>query len=243
MECFRWYHILAVVAVLTISFVPCGQIAFALEPSVGSLNFPFNIVGEVAVKGKAEMKINDHWLSVADKTYPIGDGVSLRSNDGRMSVILKDGTKMTVAKNSAFEINGSKGNYIVHLSTGSVGFSVPQGTAFSVMTATSNIQVQSSSSAEIQKAGDEIFENVRGEITHAGNGTTVVSQSGNFFLRTAGGSDMRVVQAGNAFHITGAENAYSVASDSFEDRNDRNERNRFDDRDHYRHHHVSPCKF
>ncbi|MGD1076324.1 MAG: FecR domain-containing protein [Thermodesulfovibrionales bacterium] len=187
--------------VLALAFLLNGKMAFPLDPSI-------NVLGDLAGSGKAEMKVLDRWVSVTDKTFPLVDGASLRSGDGRMSIILRDGARMEIGENSACEISGSKGDYSVRLRTGNVGFTVPKGISFAV--ATSKSQILARPAEMLQKVKYENEGTVQGVISYDGKGTKVTSVSGTLVVKNAGGSETEMVTTGKAVYIADNESGKSA---------------------------------
>lgn len=189
--------------VVVILFLLFCQVAFSMESQI-------NVLGDVIGEGRADMKAAfNNWIPVTGKTYPIVSQTQLKTGDGKMSIMLRDGVRMEIAKNSDLTISGSKGNYTVSLDNGSIGFSVPQGIDFSVVTRTSTVQVPSAA-AFIKKVSLETPENVRGIVIYDGKGTKVISVSGTLMVKNALGERSQMVTAGKAFYVAGTDAGYRV---------------------------------
>lgn len=183
---------------LIVTFLLYSQAAFSSEPT-------FKILGDIVGSGKIEMQTaSNKWIPLSDKAYPVVDGTHLRSGDGRMSIILRDGVRMEIGKNSDIVVSGLRGNYSINLNNGSVGFSVPQGVEFAVATPTTTVQVPTGS-AIIQKVNLEVQENIRGMVTYDGKGTKVTSVSGTLMVKNAIGTISQMVSAGNAVYFAQAD--------------------------------------
>jgi hypothetical protein len=175
----------------------CSQLAFSMEPSV-------TILGDVVGKGSTEMKTAfDKWISVSDKAYPLIDGAHLRSGDGMMSSIFRDGARMEVGKNAEITVSGSRGNYTIDLGKGKIAFSLPQGIFFSVTTPTATIQTQVQPNMIQRVSTSQDY--VRGSVGYDGKGTTVTAVSGTLMVKDAKGTAAHTVTAGNSIYIAGAE--------------------------------------
>jgi len=190
-----------IISLLTIIFLLCGQVAFSMEPSV-------NILGDVVGKGSTEMKTAfNKWISISDKAYPLMDGSHLRSGDGMLSSIFRDGPRMEVGKNSEIIVTGSRGNYMIDLVTGKIAFSVPPEIGFSVTTPTSTIhtQVQPNMIRTVSATSQDY---VRGSVGFDGKGTTITTVSGTIMVKDARGAAAHTITAGNSLYIGGAESGY-----------------------------------
>lgn len=178
-----------------------GQFAFSMEPSVA-------VLGDVVGKGTTEMKTAfGKWISVSDKAYPLVDGANLRSGEGGISSIFRDGARMEIGKNSEVIVTGSKGNYTVDLKKGKLAFSVPGGINFSLITPTSGVSTQLTPNI-IQKVSTASLDYVRGIIVFDGKGTTVTAVSGTLMVKDAKGVAAYTVAAGNSVYISETESGH-----------------------------------
>lgn len=183
---------------LIVTFLLYSQAAFSSEPT-------FKILGDIVGSGKVEMQTAfNKWIPLSDKAYPVVNGTHLRSGDGRMSIILRDGVRMEIGKNSDIVVSGLRGNYAINLDNGSVGFSVPQGVEFAVTTPTTTVQIPSAPTM-IQKVSLESQEHTRGMIICDGKGTKVTSVSGTLMVKNAIGTISQMVSSGNAVYIAQAD--------------------------------------
>ncbi|HWR58959.1 MAG TPA: FecR domain-containing protein [Thermodesulfovibrionales bacterium] len=186
------------VAIVLGVFLFCGQLVFAMEPSI-------SILGDVVGSGSAEMKAAfNRWISVSGKTFPVIDGANLRSGNGMMSLIFRDAARMDVGKNSEIMVTGSRGNYSINVTTGQIAFSVPKGIAFSVKTPTSTIHTKASTDL-IRKVSLASQDEVKGVVTYDGKGTRVTAINGNLAVRSGIGVQLQTVTAGNSIYIEGKD--------------------------------------
>ncbi len=187
-----------------IFFLSDSQLAFSMEPSV-------TILGDVVGKGATEMKTAfNKWISISDKAYPVMDGSHLRSGDGMMSSIFRDGARMEVGKNSEIIVTGTRGNYAVDLSKGKIAFSLPLGISFSVTTATATIQTQVRPNM-IRTVSTTSQDYVRGSVGYDGRGTSITAVSGTLLVKDARGVAAYTVAAGNSIYIAGTESGHRAA--------------------------------
>jgi len=191
----------ALISIVTGILLLGSQLAFAMEPSV-------SILGDIVGKGTTEMQTAfNKWISVSDKAYPLMDGSHLRSGDGTMSSIFRDGARMEVGKNSEITVTGARGNYAVGLSKGKIAFSLPQGISFSVTTPTSAVQTRVQPNM-IQMVSTTSQDYVRGSVGYDGKGTTITAVSGTLLVKDAKGVAAYTVTAGNSIYIAGSESGY-----------------------------------
>ncbi len=189
------------ISLLTVIFLLCGQVAFSMEPSV-------TILGDVVGKGSTEMKTAfNKWIAISDKAYPLMDGAHLRTGDGMMSSIFRDGARMEVGKNSEIIVTGSRGTIMIDLVTGKIAFSVPPGIGFSVTTPTSTIHTQVQPNI-IQKVSTTSQDYIRGTVGFDGKGATITTVSGTILVKDARGAAVHTVTAGNSLYVGGAESGY-----------------------------------
>lgn len=183
------------------TFLLCGQLAFSMEPTV-------TILGDVVGKGTTEMKTAfNKWISISDKAYPLMDGSHLRSGDGMMSSIFRDGVRMEIGKNTEIVVTGSRGNYMIDLVTGKIAFSVPLGIGFSVTTPTSTIHTEVQPNM-IRTVSTSSQDYIRGTVGYDGKGTTLTAMSGTIMVRDARGAVAHTVTTGNSIYIAGEESGH-----------------------------------
>ncbi|MCL5023282.1 MAG: FecR family protein [Nitrospirae bacterium] len=194
----RYRGIIAVFAGIVLLF---GQLAFAMEPSVA-------ILGDIVGKGSTEMRTAfGKWISVSGRAYPLIDGANLRSAEGSMSSIFRDGARIEIGRNSEIIVAGAKGNYTVDLKKGKIAFSIPEGVRFSVITPTSSVQTGLESNM-IRTVNTASRDFTRGTVGYDGKGTTVTVLSGTLMVRDAKGAGIRKVAAGNSLYVAGADTGY-----------------------------------
>ncbi len=177
-----------------------ARFAYPVEPAA--------ILGDVVGKGKTEMKTAfDKWISISDKAYPLMDGSYLRSGDGMMSSIFRDGARMEIGKNSEIIVTGARGTYAVELSKGKIAFSIPRGISFSVTTPTATVQTQVQPNI-IQKVSTTSQDYIRGTVGYDEKGTTITALSGTLVVSDSRGAATRTLSAGNSLYISGSESGF-----------------------------------
>jgi len=172
-----------------------AQFAFSSESTI-------TVLGDVVGNGVTSMQTAfTQGISVSGKPYPVIDGAHLKVFDGAMSLVFRDGAKLEAGKYTDFKVAGSKGSYSITMESGTVGFSVPQGVAFSVTTPTSIIQAHSAAPM-IQKASLSSQGNVvKGVVSYDAKGTKVMAVSGTLTVRSGIGVAAQTVSEGNAIYI------------------------------------------
>ncbi|MEW6002609.1 MAG: hypothetical protein AB1638_08200 [Nitrospirota bacterium] len=176
------------------------------SPAALSMETSLGVLGDVVGSGNTEMKTSfDRWISITGKSYPVIDGSTLRSNEGRMSVIMKDGARMEVGKDSSVTINGSRGNYIINLINGGIVFIIPDGINFSVTTPTSIVHVHSEASRArkpilTSKNGQSCI--TKGVVIYDGKGTKIFSINGTLMIKDTTGMAAQTLTAGNTIYLS-----------------------------------------
>ena len=193
--CTRKSPFMSVVSVAMGVLLLFAQFAFCAEPTI-------TVLGDVVGNGKTEMKAAfNQWISVSGKPYPVIDGAHLKSGDGAMSIVFRDGARLEAGKYTDFTVAGSKGSYSITMESGAIGFSVPQGVAFSVTTPTSTIQAHSAAPM-IQKASlSSQGQVVKGVVSYSDKGTKIMAVSGTLMVRSGIGVAAQTVSEGNAIFI------------------------------------------
>ena len=185
--------LMTITLLLAVSLFLSGGQAFPLEPTVA-------VLGDAVGAGKAEMKVLDRWVPITGKSFPVSDGANLRTGDGRLSLVFRDSVRMEVGNKSDCVFTGSRGNYGVQLSSGSLGFMVPRGVSLSVTTQTATVQIHSVDGM-IKNVSLDAEEHTRGVVIYDGKGTKVMSVSGSLIVKVAGGAQTEVVGAGKALYV------------------------------------------
>jgi ferric-dicitrate binding protein FerR (iron transport regulator) len=159
------------------------------------------VLGSVVALGKASMKTGslDRWVVVDEKTHPVIDGAALKTEDGTMSVTMKDGANIEVGKRTDLVLNGSEGSYLMRLQLGTIAFKIYEGTGLFVTTPSTSVVVQRASGA-IATARHTAKEEISGIITHDGKETQVICQRGKFSVMRASAETL-ILSEGNRVDI------------------------------------------
>lgn len=205
-------------------------LAFILTSQVALAGPTIHVLGDAVGSGKAEMKTAfDKWLSVTGKAYPVVDGTTFRTLEGAVSVMLRDGVRMEMGKQTTLIVNGAQGNYTVAVNSGTLGFTVPVGTAFSVITPTATVLVQQGEGA-VGKAGLTPGETVRGVVVCDAKGTKVMSLNGTFLVRNGNGVGTQLLASGSAVYVNCTDSGLSIKQAQLADDAAQKDKDRDDDK-------------
>lgn len=197
----RFKGIVSVIVVVT--FIAYSHLSFSLETTT-------NILGDAVGSGNAEIKTTfNNWISIAGKTHPVVNGAYLRSGVGRTSIILKDGVRLELGKDSLIAVSGSRGTYTIDLKKGRIAFTVPDGINFSVSTPSAAVHVPSTTAAMFQKTNFEPQRSTKGIIKYDGKKTTVVSINGKLMVNDLNGG-AQIVAAGEAIYTTPMGKGFNI---------------------------------
>jgi hypothetical protein len=143
------------------------------------------VLGTVVAVGKASMKAAlDRWVPVDEKTHPVVDGTALKTEEGTMSITMKDGAGINMSKKTDVVVGGTLSNYAMRLQLGTIAFKVYEGIGFSVTTPSTTVVVQRVSSAT-ENSRRTFKDEISGIITHDGKETQVVCLRGKFSVMLA----------------------------------------------------------
>ncbi|MBI5181969.1 MAG: FecR domain-containing protein [Nitrospirae bacterium] len=197
----RFKGIVSVIVVVT--FIAYSRLSFSLEPSA-------NILGDAVGSGNVEIKTTfNNWISIAGKTHPVVNGAYLRSGVGRISIILKDGARLELGKDSLIAVSGSRGTYAIDLKKGRIAFTVPDGIIFSVSTPSATVHVPSTTAAMFQKTNSVPQRSTKGIIRYDEKKTTVISINGKLMVNDPNGG-AQMLAAGEAIYITPMGKGFNI---------------------------------
>jgi ferric-dicitrate binding protein FerR (iron transport regulator) len=138
----------------------------------------------------------DRWVPVDEKTHPVVDGTALKTEDGTMSVTMKDGASVELGKKTDLVINGATGSYLMRLQLGTIAFKIYEGMGLFVTTPSTSVVVQRVSGT-IETTRHTVKNEISGIITHDGKETQVVCQRGKFGV-TQAAAETLILTEGNA---------------------------------------------
>ena len=177
-----------------------GMTLLLHSPQVLAADGAPRLLGTVVASGKASMKAGlDRWVPVDEKTYPVVDGTALKTEDGTMSVTMKDGASVDLGKKTDLVINGAPGNYLMRLQLGTIAFKIYEGMGLFVTTPSTSVVVQRMSGT-IEATRHTAKNEISGIITHDGKETQVVCQRGKFGVMQAAAETL-ILTEGNALAV------------------------------------------
>ena len=189
-----------------ISYFLIGIFSLVNITSLSAQTVP--VLGEIRSSGKVFIASSiDKW-SPAMQTYPLLQGTGIRTEDGTVSVFLKDGSRMDLSRDTTVSISGDVRNYSVHLAKGTVTFNITATSTLSVATPSASISVNSKEDI-VRKVGYEKPVRVLGIISVTEKGTEVRDVAGRIAVLSSSLSVPKILVTGESSFI-GADNTYKV---------------------------------
>jgi ferric-dicitrate binding protein FerR (iron transport regulator) len=168
----------AAMLLLGITLLAYSPVALAAEGAP-------RLLGTVVASGNASMKAGlDRWVPVDEKTHPVVDGTCLKTEDGAMSVTMKDGASVEIGKRTDLVIGGALSDYSMKLQLGTIAFKIYQGTGLSVTTPSTSVVVQRVSGS-VENTRHTFKDEINGIITYDGKETQVICLRGKFTVMQA----------------------------------------------------------
>jgi ferric-dicitrate binding protein FerR (iron transport regulator) len=187
----------AVVMLAGITLLSTGPLVLAADSSP-------RVLGTVVAVGKASMQAAlDRWVPVDEKTHPVVDGTALKTEEGNMSITMKDGASINMSKKTGVVVGGTTSNYLMRLQLGTIAFKVYEGIGLSVTTPNTTVVVQRVSSAA-EGSRRTFKDEISGIITHDGKETQVICLRGKFGVVPAN-AETRVLTEGNTVAVGSPE--------------------------------------
>jgi hypothetical protein len=151
-----------------------------LTPALASMG----LLGEVTPHGNAKVKsANGRWYAV-ENVHPLFSQTAFRTEKGRLSFMLNDGTKLEVGNDSEIFIIGDSGNYEVNLLKGGIAFKIYPGSSIAVKTPDSLIEVPYNAEGSHIKKVAASDEQIIGAVLYDGSKTQVISVVGDIKVRS-----------------------------------------------------------
>lgn len=154
----------------------------------------------------------DRWVPVDEKTHPVVDGTALKTEEGNMSITMKDGASINMSKKTGVVVGGTTSNYLMRLQLGTIAFKVYEGIGLSVTTPNTTVVVQRVSSAA-EGSRRTFKDEISGIITHDGKETQVHCLRGRFGV-TPATAETRILTEGNTYAVGSPEDADQAQSTS-----------------------------
>ncbi|MBI5633883.1 MAG: FecR domain-containing protein [Nitrospirae bacterium] len=178
------------------------------------------VLGEVKANGKVFLEATGgQWLS-APATYPLLQNTGIRTDDGSASLHFKDGSRIDISKNALAVIDGSSGQYTVHMSKGTLAFNIAPGASLFVQTASATVSVNMKNSV-VQKVSLEKSGRVLGVISATDKGTEVRSISGRIAIEVTP-TETKLISSGEGIFVDAGStykvyNTQALTSDKTDD--------------------------
>ena len=188
----------AFILLMGIAFLMYSALALATDSAP-------RVLGTAVALGKASMKAGnlDRWIPVDEKTHPVVDGTVLKTEDGTMSLSMKDRASFELGKKTELVVNGVTGNYSMRLQLGTMAFKIYEGMGLFVSTPSTSVVVQRVSGT-VENAHQSAKNEVSGIITHDGKDTKVVCIRGKFGVMRAA-TDTLILTPGDQLVADGSQ--------------------------------------
>jgi len=184
--------------------VLAGIILLATSPLALAAEGGPRVLGTVVAVGNASMKTAlDRWVRVDEKTHPVVDGTALKTEEGNMSITMKDGVSINMNRKTDVVVGGTLSNYSMRLQSGTIAFKVYEGIGLSVTTPSTTVVVQRVSAAA-ENSRRTFKDEISGIVTHDGKETQVICLRGKFGVMPAN-AETRVLTEGNTVAVGSSE--------------------------------------
>ena len=157
------------------------------------------VLGEIRTEGTVLVGSSGGQWTAVTSGHPLLPATSLRTEDGIASIYFKDGSRISLSKDTAAVFEGSAGDYSVSLSKGVMAFNIGPAASLSVTTPTGSISTRNKNSI-VQKVSYEKDGRIQGIISTSEKGTEVRSVSGSLQVNI-NASDTKLVSAGESVFI------------------------------------------
>lgn len=175
-----------------------------------SVSAEINVLGQVATIGKAEVSSNNQNWSRIERIYPVNSGTSFRtSDDGRLSFIFKEGTRIEVGGGSEIVLHGVTGNYSINLIIGKLSFVVPEESRLKISTrclSVENMKSRQGMKYEVSSADKSAI----GGVSFDGQKTRVLSIEQTLSVKSIINATITEVAAGESVDISYKEGDCNV---------------------------------
>jgi hypothetical protein len=202
MKRYEWITVFFLIAFLS-------PMVFDTVPSATAQNV--TALGEIQTSGTVYIKSSDgRWVS-AGPAYPLLPDTAIKTEEGAASIYFKDGSRVSLSKESAAIVDGAPGRYAVNLLNGVMVFNINPAASLSVATATANVTIGDNAGI-VQKVAYEKKGSVKGSIlgaiTVSDKGTEVRSISGPISVGL-NSSDKRLIASGESIFVDN-DNKYKI---------------------------------
>lgn len=157
--------------------------ASVLPPSAHSVGLPLGLA-----TGSKEAQIaldGTQWAVLASASTPVFDGTVLRTGNGAISTLLKDGTQLELLPHTVVETLGSRGAPVIRIAVGRVLFRLPASSAMVLVTP----GVRYHAAAKNESKGQSVIKVAAPISKHSPS-----DQLGEITVTREGGSRVKLVQ-------------------------------------------------
>ncbi len=157
------------------------------------------MLGQVAATGVAEYMTGKGTWSRVERVFPVSNDSRFRTADGRLSFVLKEGTRIEAGDRSEIELMGTVGSYTLRLAAGKIVFTVPGGSSLLIETPDMTVEVNNSDKV-LQKVSSSQNSTVGG-IFYDGKKTRIATVSGKVRIKTISGESLMELAAGQSVEV------------------------------------------
>jgi hypothetical protein len=157
------------------------------------------VLGEIRAEGTVLVSSSDGQWAPISASYPLLQSTSVRTADGVASIFFRDGSRISLYKDTFAVVDGSPGDYSVSLSKGVMAFNISSSASLSVATASGSITTLNKKSL-VQKVSYEETGRVLGVISTGEKGTEVRSISGRLQVNI-NASETMLIMAGESIFL------------------------------------------
>ncbi|GBE02584.1 fecR protein [bacterium BMS3Bbin06] len=158
-----------------------------------------NILGQVLATGTAEYMTGGETWSKFERLYPVSSDSKFRTDDGRLSFIFKEGTRIEVGNKSEIGVTGTVGKYTLKLVKGKIMFTVPADSYLLIETPDSMIEVSNRDKILRKVSSDD--NSIVGGVFYDGKKTRIATIAGKVKIKTISGDSLMELTAGNSVEM------------------------------------------
>jgi hypothetical protein len=136
------------------------------------------VLGEIRSSGEVFISGSGGKWTPAMQTYPLLQNTGIKTENGSVSVFLKDGSRFDLSGNTLVSITGAAPDYKINLAKGTIAFNIVPISSVSLSTPSASIEINSRSEM-VRKVGHENSGRILGVVSATEKGTEVTSVSGN----------------------------------------------------------------
>ncbi len=158
-----------------------------------------NVLGQVLATGVAEYMTGGETWSKFERLYPVSSDSKFRTDDGRLSFIFKEGTRIEVGNKSEIGVTGTVGEYTLKLVKGKIMFTVPADSYLLIETPDTMIVVSNRDKVLRKVSSDD--NSIVGGVFYDGKKTRIATIAGKVKIKTISGDSLMELTAGNSVEM------------------------------------------